>query len=268
MATTTQDVVFIRNVSIEAVVGLDGWGRPKPQPVLLSVKIPYPRQLIEAANISDDISDCLDYRKIYKALRSLDNQTFEGIFQLADKAAQKIEQTGDGAVEMEMTVLLPNGLVQSEGVSAHLHLSEKGVVEAKYCEIHKLVIPCILGIGDHERPRKQPVVVDLKLDRSDCVVNLKEPTSALVEYERIFQVRPLLPQVQPSDGLTFGEKKYEASELFTLEKLVTNMAEFILCDLKTEWTTVTVSAEKPVIFAFAKGPGVEITRTVNDFPTR
>lgn len=46
------------------------------------------------------------------------------------------------------------------------------------------------------------------------------------------------------------------------------MAEFILCELKTEWTTVTVSAEKPVIFAFAKGPGVEITRTIDDFAKR
>lgn len=193
MVTTTKDVVFIRNVSIEAVVGLDGWGRPKPQPVLLSVKIPYPRDLIEAANVSDDIKDCLDYRKIYKALRSLDNQTFEGIFDLANQAARQIAQAGNETTKMEMTVLLPNGLVQSEGVSAHLHISENGSVEAKYCEIHKLVIPCVLGIGDHERPRKQPVVVDLKLDGVDFAA--RGPSSTL-EYERVFQVRPILLQVQ------------------------------------------------------------------------
>ncbi|TID21812.1 dihydroneopterin aldolase [Venturia nashicola] len=248
MATATNDAVFIRNVSIEAVVGLDGWGRPKPQPVLLSVRIPYPRHSIEAANVSDNISDCLDYRVIYKALRTLDHQTFEGIFQLADKVARQIEETGDGPVKMEVTVLLPNGLVQSEGVSAHLHLSPKGAIEAKYYEIHKMVIPCILGIGDHERPRKQPVVVDVKLDRPDFLPTGLKPDSTL-EYERIFQ-------------------NYEASEFFTLEKLVTNMAGFILRDLNTPWTTVTVSAEKPVIFAFARGPGVEITRTVDDFARR
>lgn len=187
MAATTKDVVFIRNVSIEAIVGLDAWGRPKPQPVLLSVKIPYPRQLLEAANISDDISDCLDYRKIYKALRSLDNQTFEGIFDIAHKASRQIAQAGNGTTKMEMTVLLPNGLLQSEGVSAHLDIAENATVEAKYCEIRKLVIPCILGIGDHERPRKQPVVVDLKLDGAYLTTNWKGPPSTL-EYERIFQV--------------------------------------------------------------------------------
>lgn len=65
--------------------------------------------------------------------------------------------------------------------------------------------------------------------------------------------------------LTFDAKKYEASEFLTLEKFVTNMAEFILCELKTEWKVATVSAEKPNIFAFAKGPGVEITRSIDDF---
>lgn len=65
--------------------------------------------------------------------------------------------------------------------------------------------------------------------------------------------------------LTFEAKKYEASEFLTLEKFVTNMAEFILCELKTEWTIATVSAEKPTIFAFAKGPGVEISRSIDDF---
>ncbi|QDS74612.1 hypothetical protein FKW77_008790 [Venturia effusa] len=170
MVITTKDVVFIRNVCIEAVVGLDGWGRPKPQPAMISVKIPYPRKMIEDANISDNISDCLDYRKIYKALRSLDNQTFEGIFELAEKALSQLAASGNGNTEMEVTVLLPNGLVQSQGISAHLHISETGAVETKYCEIQKLVVPCIL-----------------------------------------------------------------------------------------------VSAEKPVIFAFARGPGVEITRTIDDF---
>lgn len=88
---------------------------------------------------------------------------------------------------MEMTVLLPNGLLESEGVSAHLHIAENGTAEAKYCEIHKMVVPCVLGIGDHERPRKQPVVVDLKLDGAYLTTH-GEGLSSTLEYERIFRV--------------------------------------------------------------------------------
>lgn len=176
MAVSTQDTVFVRNVSIQAHVGPDSWGRSKQQPALISVRLTFP---IDKAGLSDNIEDCMDYRKIYKALTSLNNKNFEHIFHLAHQASREALLAGQGT-EVVTTVVLPKGLLHSEGVSASVHIeSESGFA---LWQIHKLVIPCIIGIGAFERPRKQPVVVDVKLNETNS------SSLSLLEYGRIFEV--------------------------------------------------------------------------------
>ena len=63
------DFVFVRGVRILANVGPDAWGRNKPQPLIISATIPFS---IQQAGMSDNIEHTLDYRTVYKAIRSFD----------------------------------------------------------------------------------------------------------------------------------------------------------------------------------------------------
>jgi FolB domain-containing protein len=164
MATPTKDIVFVRNVSIQAIVGADSWGRPKPQPALISVRVSFS---IEKAGTTDNIDDCMDYRKIYKAITNLATQNFDNLADLARKVSGHVLEAVDGE-RIETKVLLPKGLLQSEGVSLET-VWTRGSKEFPHImqsdlSIHKLVIPCVIGIGAHERPVKQPVIIDLKID--------------------------------------------------------------------------------------------------------
>jgi FolB domain-containing protein len=181
MATPTKDTVFVRNVSIQAEIGLDSWGRAKPQPALISVRLSFS---IEKAGVSDNIYDCMDYRKIYKALTHFDKQKFLGPVDLAQKVCVDVLKAVNGE-RIETTVVLPKGLLQSEGVSVEMMMSQHPIIslEMKALLVHKLVIPCVIGIGAHERPRKQPVVVDLRFEQ-----RIMEAENLLQHLDRIFQV--------------------------------------------------------------------------------
>jgi FolB domain-containing protein len=192
MAAPAKDIVFVRNVSIQAEIGLDSWGRPKPQPALISVRVSFS---IEKAGVTDNIEDCMDYRKIYKAITNLNNHVASGPAELATRVCLRVLNAVDGE-RIETTVKLPKGLLQSEGISVDMAMSFATSLMRADLLVHKLVIPCIIGIGAHERPRKQPVIVDLKFISENMVINNNDnvglKTHNLLEgFDRIFQVSSL-----------------------------------------------------------------------------
>jgi FolB domain-containing protein len=184
MANRKKDTVFVNGVSILAEIGLDAWGRPKAQPALISVRLSYS---IERAGASDNIEDCMDYRKIYNAITKLGSQKFASLRDLAERVCGCVLTAVDGD-RIEAKVVLPKGLLQSEGVSHEMVMNQVAKefrdIDSSSIFVNSLVIPCVIGIGAHERPRKQPVVVDLKLGLGTNVQD-----DLLLRFERIFQVR-------------------------------------------------------------------------------
>lgn len=170
---TPTDVVFVRDVAIQAKVGLDCWQREKPQPALISLRI---STSVERAAQTDTIEDTMDYRKMYHFLGSLDGEEFPGVFSLAHDVCHWALEDGDHKL-VECTVRLPKGLLQSEGIVYELAVGkelEEGprptfhdVIKTSILSVKDLRINCIIGIGAHERVHKQPVVVNLKLEARD-----------------------------------------------------------------------------------------------------
>ena len=74
------DTVFVRGVSIRAVVGRDCWHRDKPQPVMVTLRV---QTSVQRVGETDSIADALDYRPIYKAATALDSKQFPGLISLA-----------------------------------------------------------------------------------------------------------------------------------------------------------------------------------------
>ena len=60
------DKVFIRDLSVKAIIGIYDWERQKPQEILINVTL-YNNQF--AAGESDQIVDCVNYAEIAEKLR-------------------------------------------------------------------------------------------------------------------------------------------------------------------------------------------------------
>jgi dihydroneopterin aldolase / 2-amino-4-hydroxy-6-hydroxymethyldihydropteridine diphosphokinase / dihydropteroate synthase len=171
------DLVFVRNVQIQATPGADAWGREKAQPLIVNVRIPY---RTSAAGMRDDIDLALDYRTIYKAITAIgtaqdeNRHEYQNLTQLAIKLASSIGHP------CEFSIDAPKAILHSEGLSLRYLWGGENQIEIIKSEeskdgavfyplpsvlaVRALTIPCVIGIGQHERIQKQPVVVDFAID--------------------------------------------------------------------------------------------------------
>ncbi len=57
------DKVFIRNLRARGIIGINDWERKKPQEILINIVLFTDNRAAEA---SDDIADCVNYRTVAK----------------------------------------------------------------------------------------------------------------------------------------------------------------------------------------------------------
>ena len=160
------DTIFVKNIRTTAVIGLDCWHREKEQPALVTIRV---RKSVEKAGKTDKIADTLDYRPIYKTVTEL--QTGKSYRSLPDFAKEICNRVG-GITEttgVDVTVILPKAIRQADGLQLEMRMQSTkgfGPSQIMYSEIYVikgLRIECFIGISEHERKEKQPVVLDLEL---------------------------------------------------------------------------------------------------------
>ncbi|KAI9763542.1 MAG: hypothetical protein M1840_000450 [Geoglossum simile] len=231
------DTISIRNIAIRALVGHDCWHRLKPQPVIISFRVNYS---IQNPGETDDIRDTLDYRPMYKAATSLDFKEFSGLVPLAREVCRLVQRASCG-LAVEVVLRLPKAVLHAEGVELEVGMREGDKLELKTLSVVNLRVPCIIGVGTHERVEKQPVIL-----------NLKARGEMVGKGDKDYQA-------------AFGEifRRFEKSKYYTIEAFVTAVARFVICDLG--FGEATVSARKPSAFGIAEGPGIEITRSSESF---
>jgi FolB domain-containing protein len=186
------DFVFVRDVTINANIGPDAWGRSKIQPVTVSTQIPFS---IAKAGVEDSITHTLDYRKVYKVIRSFDTsdadadtKTFSSLVNLAEQVGQKL-WTFASWIRLDLTA--PKGLLHAHAVVLRyysinwLALETGTSLPGSTLSVKAMHIPCIIGIGEHERVRKQPVVVDFAVFVPDFLT-IERPIAEL--FDQTFKV--------------------------------------------------------------------------------
>jgi FolB domain-containing protein len=148
---------------MQAVVGLDCWQREKPQRVLVSVRVRH--SLLKAAD-TDDISYTLDYRKIYNdAILPLGLERHSSLLDLVEQASKQVF-SASGEAAFEITVALPNALLNSDGgVSITQSVSSEDGLADRSMSIKDLRIYCIIGVNPAERLVKQPVIISVEARR-------------------------------------------------------------------------------------------------------
>jgi len=84
------DIVFIRELRIETIIGIFEWERRIKQPVILDIEMGAD---VRRAAASDDIKDTLDYKSVAKRLIAfVGDSQFQLVETLAERCAEIILQ--------------------------------------------------------------------------------------------------------------------------------------------------------------------------------
>lgn len=160
------DTIFVKNIQVSAPIGLDCWHREKPQPALVTVRVP---NSIDAAGRTDKIADTLDYRPIYKAIIELQSsKAHHDLPEFSKEICNRVSQV-TSAPNLEVAVLLPKAIRDADGVQIETRMqSTKGfgstpTIHSSIFIVKGLKVECVIGVGEAERREKQSVVLDLEL---------------------------------------------------------------------------------------------------------
>lgn len=159
-------------------VGRDAWQREgKVQPVHITLRVDHVEAINQAA-ASDDVSETLDYGKLYKNIqRNLDNQKdYANILEVADQILLALKTPG---TDLSLEIKLPKATLRAEGgftYTSNRHGSPKTLDRHDSVSIRGIKCACIIGVNPHERRDKQILVIDLTF-KSDAKPS-SEPITA------------------------------------------------------------------------------------------
>ncbi len=107
--------------------------------------------------------------------------------------------------------------------------------------VNKLEVMAEIGVHDHEKGRKQPVIVSLDLGVTDQAAPLGDRIDTVLNYEWL---------------VTMVEQTLARGHIQLVETLAEQLAAHCLEDPRV--TDVRVKIEKPEAFAAAQSVGVEL----------
>ncbi|KAF1978945.1 hypothetical protein BU23DRAFT_595450 [Bimuria novae-zelandiae CBS 107.79] len=248
------DKIIVRNLQATVDAGVDVWGREKKQRALLTVTLSLLTPFDSAADADALDNSTVHYGKLSKDIQAhVSTETrYESTFKLAESIKRCVLKTA-GATNLksiEVDVFYPKGSMLGEGAgfaygrSAPGHLDEEA---AGYLQMYlrNIRIPCLIGINANERLQKQPVVVNVWVDRINPIRSDQYP---ILEQQIVDVI--------------------SSSSFETLESLSTTVIrhlreKFFVEQSDKEWnTSIRLRIEKPHAVPAADAPAIEIVRSV------
>jgi dihydroneopterin aldolase / 2-amino-4-hydroxy-6-hydroxymethyldihydropteridine diphosphokinase / dihydropteroate synthase len=178
---TSPDEVFLESLTFRCICGSDGFGRPKPQPVVLSVRL---STSIARAAVSDRVDLSIDYSALAKKLDSLGIGTYKHPVDLLERVSEiafGIKGVGGVSVKVECPKAILRGKLLRWEYKAWL---DDGIKSEWKCSVEGIEVPIIIGIEEniHERTQKQVIIVDLDWQGydGDAQILASFPTRELV----------------------------------------------------------------------------------------
>lgn len=259
------DLVFVRDLSVKAVTGIDAWKRLQPQPVSISV---YLGTTVAEAGATDDLGYTLNYAVVSRKISDMiERSKFKNMEEIADRVAKTVlDQTVVGQWA-RIHVKMPKALLRAgateiivnreiDRIQDQLPAGTVAKKPSKECKIsivpgttdvvkiHNLQLATIIGVNTIERLHKQNVIMDLDLYKSG--------TASSDDFEH-HNYQEIVEKVS---------EHVEAANYKTVEAFVTSVANLV-CSTGIE--KVTIRTEKPSAITFAQAAGVEITRSRSSF---
>ena len=170
---SAQDIIYLRNLHLSAVIGADAWGRAaKAQPVILSIFLQ--QDLVNAA-ARDDINQTVSYGRICKDVMTFVERTksFDDLLSFNTLICNLASLNSWGGGNIDVLTMLPKASLRAEGglglKTSSLGGEDRTIDDASIKFLVKdLKLYCIIGVNPHERASKQLVIVNLMIqeDRS------------------------------------------------------------------------------------------------------
>lgn len=116
------DIIFIRELRLDVVIGVYGWEQQIRQSLLLDLELGWS---LAAAGLSDDLAQTLDYDRLSQRLLSwAESQRFELIEALAESMAQLIQQEF-GVRWLRLTLTKPGAVRRAQSVGLIIERGQK-----------------------------------------------------------------------------------------------------------------------------------------------
>ena len=165
------DVIYLRNLRVSVIVGRDAWQRSlKPQPMIISVRLEFD---VKAAGHSDNIEQTTSYGLMCKNILGMieENAPIDDLLNvhycIADLAFRKW-----GGTRLQVSTKAPKVSLRAEGgiecqttfIGNEFNLESTVLSDPTRVLwlIRDLKLACIIGVNDHERLKKQIVVINLR----------------------------------------------------------------------------------------------------------
>lgn len=163
LSSTQTDRIFIDNLSFNATVGPDCWGRVRAQPLSITVEV---EANLQSAAHNDDLTDSINYGGLSKQLLALcDDKSFESMLDLAQCVAELVVHQPGAIGETKVDVRAPKALLQDASLGLEVRRGKKGEPTKQEWTWHidGWRVPVLIGMNPPEREAKQILIIDLKL---------------------------------------------------------------------------------------------------------
>ena len=175
----TQDIIFLRNLRLSAVIGKDAWGRSeKAQPIILSIAL---HQDIVNAAARDDINQTVSYGQICKDVTKFveGSRAFDDVLSFNTLLCDVALENKWGCGTMDVSTILPKAALRAEGglgLSMSFIGGKMRIIDDRSLKflVKDMKLYCIIGVNPHERISKQLVVINLMIEEDHSADHARE----------------------------------------------------------------------------------------------
>ncbi|KAF2786201.1 hypothetical protein K505DRAFT_380419 [Melanomma pulvis-pyrius CBS 109.77] len=242
------DKITVRNLEVTANSGVDAWGREKEQRALVTVTLTFGQSFASAAAADSLDGSTVHYGILSKEIRSsIDSNRSAGHLgtgALSNHIHARALHTADKAplASVEVDIFYPKGSLLGDGAGFRQCISYPNESASLVLYLQNVRVPCIIGINSNEREQKQPVVVNLWVEkvgagRADDYTKLE---SLVVE--------------------AISNSSFETLE--SLSAMVVQELRQKFFTEADEGSYIRLRVAKPMAVPFADAPAIEIFRPV------
>ncbi|KAF1846136.1 uncharacterized protein K460DRAFT_395624 [Cucurbitaria berberidis CBS 394.84] len=242
------DKILVQNLEVVVNAGKDVWGRPKKQRALVSVTLILGKQFTSASSTDSVDDSTVHYGTLSKAIQAHfqdDKLAWLSTAALSDTVLQCVRGvTGSTAIyAIETNVCYLKGSMFGDGAGHITSTIGDSNVRSNVLYLRNVRIPCIIGVNSNERLQKQPVVLNVWVDKvSDARADDYAALEAL-----LFNL--------------ISESSYQTIESL-LAWLIEELKQKFFTREEDQDAWIRLRIEKPLAVPFADAPAVEITRPV------
>ncbi|KAL1798413.1 hypothetical protein ACET3X_002450 [Alternaria dauci] len=166
------DKIMVQNLEVVVNAGKDVWGREKKQRALISVTLTLAKQFTSASSTDSVDDSTVHYGTLSKAIQArFKDETMAWMSTSAlSTAVSKCVRDVAGSTDVyaiETNLCYIKGSMFGEGAGHITSHIERTGTRTNVLYLRDVRIPCLIGVNANERMQKQPVVLNVWVDKID-----------------------------------------------------------------------------------------------------